>query len=81
LRCISTIGVPSNLNDNFELLEQLGEGAFAKVKKAKHKATGQLVAIKLIDKKQIVSDPHQLQALFAEIEIMKKIKHVCNLSI
>ncbi|KAH7822669.1 putative CAMK/CAMK1 protein kinase [Monocercomonoides exilis] len=68
-------GVPSNLTENFEILELLGEGHFAKVRKARHKASGKYVAIKFIDKRQIISDPHQLISLFSEINIMKSLKH------
>ncbi|KAA6388415.1 MAG: putative Calcium/calmodulin-dependent protein kinase type 1 [Streblomastix strix] len=68
-------GVPSNLFENYEVMEQLGEGHFAKVKKAKNKHSGQLVAIKFIDKNQIVSDEHQLESLFSEISIMQSMKH------
>jgi serine/threonine protein kinase len=63
------------LYENFEVLELLGEGHFAKVKRAKHKESGQFVAIKFIDKQQIISDEHQLSALFSEINIMKSLKH------
>jgi fused-like protein len=69
-------GVPSNLTENFDILDGLGEGTFAKVRKAKHKATGQYVAIKFIEKQQIIRDEHQLIALFTEINIMKGLKHV-----
>ncbi|KAA6362011.1 MAG: putative Calcium/calmodulin-dependent protein kinase type 1, partial [Streblomastix strix] len=68
-------GVPSNLTANYEVMEQLGEGNFAKVKKAKNKKTGQLVAIKFIDKSKVVTDPRQIEALFSEINIMQNMKH------
>lgn len=68
-------GVPSNLAEDYELLEQLGEGHFAKVRKARDRKTGKEVAVKLISKHQIISDEHQLKALFSEINIMKNLNH------
>ncbi|KAA6403001.1 MAG: putative Calcium/calmodulin-dependent protein kinase type 1 [Streblomastix strix] len=68
-------GVPSNLTEVYQILEELGEGNFAKVRKAKCIATGQLVAIKFIDKIRVIKDPRQLGALFNEINIMKNLNH------
>ncbi|KAA6381255.1 MAG: putative Calcium/calmodulin-dependent protein kinase type 1 [Streblomastix strix] len=68
-------GLPSNLFANYEIMEEIGEGSFAKVKKAKNKSNGQFVAIKFINKSKVVSDKHQIEALVREIEIMKKMKH------
>lgn len=68
-------GVPTNLTADFEIMELLGEGHFAQVRKAKNKKTQELVAIKFIDKKQIISDEHQLTSLFSEINIMKNLNH------
>ncbi|KAK2949027.1 putative Calcium/calmodulin-dependent protein kinase type 1 [Blattamonas nauphoetae] len=68
-------GVPSNLTEVFDVQETIGEGNFAKVKKAKHKKTGKQVAIKMIDKAKIIKDPHQLKSIISEIGIMKELKH------
>ena len=41
-----------NIND-FEILSNLGEGAYAKVVLAKQKKTGKIYALKMIDRKHI----------------------------
>ncbi|KAA6383280.1 MAG: putative protein serine/threonine kinase [Streblomastix strix] len=66
---------PSNLTANYEVLEFLGEGSFGKVKKGKNKKTGQFVAIKFINKSNVIKDLHQIDSLFNEINIMKNMNH------
>ncbi|KAA6377195.1 MAG: putative Calcium/calmodulin-dependent protein kinase type 1 [Streblomastix strix] len=66
-------GLPSNLHQNYEIMEEIGEGSFAKVKKAKNKQTGELVAIKFINKSKI--DPTRKQSLLSEIDSMQSMKH------
>ncbi|KAA6372428.1 MAG: putative serine/threonine-protein kinase MARK1, partial [Streblomastix strix] len=68
-------GLPSNLAANYEILDALGEGSYAKVKKGRNIQTGQLVAIKFIEKSKIVSDPIQKQNLLTEITAMQSMKH------
>ncbi|KAI9175981.1 hypothetical protein H9P43_006345 [Blastocladiella emersonii ATCC 22665] len=58
---------------NYGFVKTLGEGNFAKVKLAKHKLTGQEVAIKIIDKTQL--DDKKLQKLYREVRIMKLLHH------
>ncbi|KAA6390816.1 MAG: putative Calcium/calmodulin-dependent protein kinase type 1 [Streblomastix strix] len=74
-------GVPSNLLENYEILELLGEGSFAKVRKAKNKKTGQFVAVKFIDKHKVVSDPRQpfIIKLFEVYELENKLCLVMEL--
>jgi MAP/microtubule affinity-regulating kinase len=67
--------VPTNITEEYELLEQLGEGNFAKVRKARHIKTKKEVAVKLIDKATIVTDRKQLLAMFNEIVIMRNVQH------
>jgi 5'-AMP-activated protein kinase catalytic alpha subunit len=45
--------VPSRVG-KYELGDTLGEGTFAKVKHGKNKETGEIVAIKVIDKEKIL---------------------------
>ena len=52
--------MPENVNSPYapleglyELHETIGSGGFAKVKRATHLATGEQVAIKIMDKKQL----------------------------
>ncbi|KAL7750556.1 hypothetical protein RI367_003897 [Sorochytrium milnesiophthora] len=58
---------------NYVFVKTLGEGNFAKVKLAKHKMTGQEVAIKVIDKTQL--DEKKLSKLYREVRIMKLLHH------
>ena len=37
--------------ENYEIIERIGEGAFADVYKAKEKSTGEFVAIKILKRK------------------------------
>ncbi|KAK2949020.1 putative Calcium/calmodulin-dependent protein kinase type 1 [Blattamonas nauphoetae] len=66
---------PTNLTSKYELLETIGEGQFAKVKKARNKITGKLVAVKILDKTQIVNNVHEMKSLYSEITILMKLRH------
>jgi serine/threonine-protein kinase 24/25/MST4 len=46
---MSTVSKTRDLEDAYELKEKIGQGSFGEVYKAVEKATGKLVAIKLID--------------------------------
>jgi calcium/calmodulin-dependent protein kinase I len=63
----------------YEIKEEIGRGAFSVVRKAKSLKTGELVAIKFIEKKFV--DKQDLVLLGREIEIMKKIHHPNVLSL
>lgn len=41
---------PAELEDHFIIKDTIGAGGFAKVKAARHKLTGEKVAIKIMDK-------------------------------
>ncbi|MBA0562953.1 hypothetical protein Golob_007971, partial [Gossypium lobatum] len=58
----------------YELGRTLGEGSFAKVKFAKNVETGECVAIKILDREQVL---HRriVEQIKREISIMKLIKH------
>jgi len=60
-----------NIENDYELRETLGSGAFAKVVKVVHKKTGQFRALKII-KKQKDQDPARM---YLEVEILKKLVH------
>uniref|UniRef100_A0A667YB84 Maternal embryonic leucine zipper kinase n=1 Tax=Myripristis murdjan TaxID=586833 RepID=A0A667YB84_9TELE len=62
----------------YEVYETIGSGGFAKVKLGRHILTGEKVAIKIIDKKDIGDD---LPRVKVEIEAMKNLshQHVCRL--
>ncbi|XP_023389978.1 maternal embryonic leucine zipper kinase isoform X2 [Pteropus vampyrus] len=62
----------------YELYETIGTGGFAKVKLACHILTGEMVAIKIMDKNALGSD---LPRIKMEIEALKNLKHqhICQL--
>ena len=60
-----------NVEEEYELRETLGSGAFAKVVKILHKKSGQFRALKVI-KKQKDQDPARM---YLEVEILKKLVH------
>ncbi|XP_068219010.1 maternal embryonic leucine zipper kinase-like [Palaemon carinicauda] len=66
------------LEGQYELHETIGSGGFAKVKLATHVLTGEKVAIKIMDKKQLGDD---LPRIYLEIEAMKQLthQHICKL--
>ncbi|KAL1921255.1 uncharacterized protein VTP21DRAFT_10971 [Calcarisporiella thermophila] len=61
---------------NFELLDHLGDGNFASVKLAKHRKSGTLHAVKIIDKNRFVGKAKVSSALQQEIGILMGIHHV-----
>jgi len=68
----------SVLDGQYELHETVGTGGFAKVKAATHLVTGDKVAIKIMDKKQLGED---LPRVRLEIAAMKVLGHqnICKL--
>lgn len=58
------------------MLEELGKGSFGQVIKAKHRETGQKVAIKLI--KEIDKSSYALRKLLREIIILRKLSEIEN---
>lgn len=66
------------LEGQYELHETVGTGGFAKVKLATHLLTGEKVAVKIMDKKQLGED---LPRVRLEIAAMKVLRHqnICKL--
>uniref|UniRef100_A0A8C7IF19 Maternal embryonic leucine zipper kinase n=1 Tax=Oncorhynchus kisutch TaxID=8019 RepID=A0A8C7IF19_ONCKI len=62
----------------YEVYETIGSGGFAKVKLGRHILTGEKVAIKIMEKKELGED---LPRVKVEIEAMKSLshQHVCRL--
>ncbi|KAK2950859.1 putative CBL-interacting protein kinase 23 [Blattamonas nauphoetae] len=52
----------------------LGEGTFGKVKQCKNSLTGELLAMKIIDKEKVLKH-HMADQLKREISLMKKLRH------
>lgn len=69
---------PPQITKYYELRETIGSGGFAKVKLAVHSLTGEKVAIKIMNKKELGSDLPRVQR---EIDAMKNLthQHVCQL--
>ena len=61
--------------DSYEILSVIGEGTFGVVRLGKVKATGEKVAIKILEKKKIVTKDDE-ERVEREIEILKKVKHI-----
>lgn len=59
--------------ENYQILDQMGEGAFSVVYKAKHLSTGKEVAVKILRKFQM--DQAQKQAVLKEVTIMRQLDH------
>lgn len=60
--------------DNYHILNQIGEGAFGRVYRARKKYTGVIVAIKKISKKNFIDSPEK-GTLNAEIKILRELDH------
>ena len=62
----------SSFEKDFQILENLGKGAYAKVDKARSRMTGQLRAVKIIDRKK----HNKIQPLLLnEFDILKELDH------
>ena len=57
---------------DYRLGKHLGQGAYASVKQAVHRATGMLLAIKIYDKFKL-SDPSRKKSVIREVQILKKL--------
>ena len=60
--------------ENWKVLSQIGEGAFATVMRAVHKTTGHTVALKIYEKKKLTDKVHMM-ALHREIYVLSGIDH------
>jgi len=64
----------SDIESVYQFEEKLGTGSFAVVKRAVNKLTGDVVAIKIIEKKTL--SPQELETLTEEVDILQKIDHM-----
>ena len=64
-----------NSLDNYEILSIIGEGTFGVVRLGKVKSTGEKVAIKILEKKKMISQDDK-ERVEREIEILNKINHI-----
>ena len=59
---------------NYSIGATLGEGTFGKVRRGQHDATGETVAIKILEKSKIV-EAADIERVMREIKILKRVKH------
>ena len=59
--------------ENYVVIEKIGEGSFGKVYKGRRKYTGQIVALKFINKKG--KSRKELRSLRLEIDILRELNH------
>ena len=60
---------------DYILQDEIGSGGFAKVVQGIHIPTGEKVAIKIMDKIQLFSDPLNLRRVKSEISLLKIVRH------
>lgn len=65
--------VRASLYPEYELLEEAGEGGFSKVYKGVHRPSKRIVAIKVIDKRNLSSK--QLYSVLNEIKLLEEMDH------
>jgi serine/threonine-protein kinase len=71
---LSGIGPGSVLGDRFEILSELGAGGMGVVYKARDRALGELVALKML-KQELWGDAERLERLKDELKLARKISH------
>ena len=59
---------------NYTITKTLGKGTFGKVRIATHNATGEKVAVKILEK-ELIRDPSDIERISREIKILKKVYH------
>lgn len=65
---------PKEVTEHFKFLDKIGEGGFAKVRSAKHKISGEKVAIKIMEKAALMKT-NDLPRVKTEINALKKLHH------
>jgi len=61
------------ITDHYDITDLIGRGGFSHVRKGKNKKTNEIVAVKIIEKRQ--NDPDKLTKVKNEIELMQKLNH------
>lgn len=59
----------------YNIINELGSGAFGKVFSARHILTNELVAIKILDKLALTKTPEDFELAQQELEILKIVRH------
>ena len=63
-----------DFSDEYNLGKEIGKGAYARVRFAEHKVTGQKFAVKIYDKFKLF-DSQRRKSVRKEIKLLQKIKH------
>lgn len=71
-RLYNNIRMDTNPNDFWDMIGELGDGAFGKVYKARNKETGQYAAAKMCT----LEDEENLSDHMVEIDILSEIRHL-----
>lgn len=66
-------GEERDIKKIYKIGQTIGEGSYAQVKRAKHRETGEKVAVKVMAKKRMSKD--DIKCLEQEIEILKQVEH------
>ena len=69
------ISITLNDINQYNIISKIGEGTFSEVKLATHKLTNEKVAIKILDKKYLLSKKISINRIKSEISIFKQLKH------
>lgn len=72
---LSNICIMCDLENDYELLSEIGKGTYSHVHRAYCYDTGEYVAVKAIPKEDILASEKNLHALINEITILRKISH------
>ena len=71
IKNVSTL-INSKPEENYFVISKLGNGAFGSVYKVKHKRTGKIRAMKIINKNKIIDEDQLInQKFLKEIEVLK----------
>jgi len=75
LDALAKVAIMSDLANDFQILEEIGHGNYARVFKGQAAQDQSLVAIKTISKGSISKHARNVQALVNEVNLMKRLKH------
>ena len=63
------------INEKYEILDIVGSGSFATVRRGVDRRTGEEVAVKIVEKKNFQFEPERWVDQLKEIDMLKRVKH------
>ena len=75
MRSLARVCVSVNIGSYYKFDKILGKGNFAKVHLAWRKDNNKIFAIKTIEKRKILEHPRNLNSMYLEIQVMRKLNH------